>query len=87
VNMETEKSIIRKIIEYIISNHPCGYTEDNLPLEKSLVELGILDSYGVVELVVFLETNWSIVIDDDEITREKMGSIKKMAALVNGKLS
>jgi acyl carrier protein len=84
--MKTKESIAAQITKYVISNHPCEYTEDNLPKEESLVELGVLDSYGVVELVVFLEATWSISIHDDEITREKMGSIKKMSALVVSKL-
>ena len=84
--MDTKNSIINQIKKYIISSHPCEYSEDNIPLEQSLVELGILDSYGVVELVVFIETTWSIAISDDEITREKMGSIEKISALVASKL-
>jgi hypothetical protein len=41
---------------------------------------------GVVELVEFLEKRWSIVIDESEITREKMGGVIKMANLVLEKL-
>jgi acyl carrier protein len=46
------------------------------------VELGFLDSYAVVELVEFLEKNWNIAILNEEITREKMGSLNKMATLI-----
>ncbi len=38
--------------------------------------------YAVVELVEFLEKNWNIAILNEEITREKMGSLNKMAALI-----
>jgi acyl carrier protein len=82
----TELTITDAIIEYVLANHVSPYKQDTLPRDQSLLELGVLDSYGIVELVAFLESNWSIRILDAEITREKMGSIEKMARLVAEKL-
>lgn len=79
-------SIVAIIVDYVLTNHISEYTLDTIPLDQSLVELGVMDSYGVVELVSFLESRWGIRIADAEITREKMGSIHKMAGLVLGKL-
>ncbi len=76
-----------EIIEYVLRNYVTEFDARTLPLDKSLVELGILDSFGVVELVAYLEDRWSISIKDEEITREKMGSIDKMVFLVFGKLN
>ena len=45
-----------------------------------------MDSFGVVDIVVFLEGQFSISINDDEITKELFGSINKMASLVENKL-
>ena len=73
------------IVEYVLQNHPSEFTAEDMPLEKSLVEAGILDSYGMVELVSFLESNWLITIEDHEINRESLGSINKMAILVSKK--
>ena len=73
------------IVEYVLRNHPSEFTAEDMPLEKSLVEAGILDSYGIVELVAFLESNWSITIEDHEINRESLGSINRMAFLVSKK--
>ncbi len=70
------------IIEFVLTNFVTDFVRGSLPLDKSLVELGVLDSYAVVELVSFLEERWSISIPDADITREKMGSIVKMANLV-----
>jgi acyl carrier protein len=80
------ESIRNAIINYVITNQPSSYNTETIPLDQSLLELEVLDSYGVVELVVFLENNWSIKIDDSEITKEKMGSINKMAKLIFEKL-
>lgn len=70
------------IVDFVLTNFITSFDRNNLPLDQSLVDLGVLDSYGVVELVSFLEDRWSIVIPDKDITREKMGSIDKIANLV-----
>ena len=58
-----------------------------LPTEESLVELGYMDSYGVIDVITYLENKWKIKIDDLEITKEKFGSISKIINLVYSKLS
>ena len=55
-------------------------------MDKSLLELGLLDSFGVVELVEHLEEKYEISIEDTELTKEKFGSITKMANLTLEKL-
>lgn len=83
--MAQEDQIRRVIIDYVLTNHVCAYDTETIPLDQSLVELGVMDSYGVVELVDFLERTWAISIADSEITKEKMGSINKMTRLVIAK--
>ena len=58
-----------------------------VPLNKSLVELGYIDSFGVIDLVTYLENKWKVKIENAEITKEKFGSISKMINLVYSKLS
>ncbi len=74
------------LIKYVIENHPSTYTCESLPRDKSLVELGVMDSYGVVELVCFIETNWPISVADDEITMENMAGIDRMTTFIERKL-
>ena len=42
-------------------------------MNKSLVELGYLDSFAVIDLITFIEKEWSIVLENEDITREKNG--------------
>ncbi len=80
-------SLMEELSNYILINHPSEYVRGTLPQEESLVEIGVLDSYGVIELVDFIETTWKCRIEDEELTREKMGSIRKMALLIANKLN
>ena len=82
------ESITIKLIEFILrTNYSNYYNKNNIPLNESLIEIGILDSYGIIELIEFIESTWAIVIEDDEITKEKFGSINKMTQLIQLKLS
>jgi acyl carrier protein len=82
MNFADQKSVADTIAEWTVANFGIGQPAETLPRDESLVELGFIDSYAVVELVEFLEKNWNISILNEEITREKMGSLNKMATLI-----
>jgi acyl carrier protein len=50
-----------------------------------LLEAGIVDSLGVLELVTFLESSFLIKIADEELTPENFSSIASMASFVEQK--
>ena len=74
--------ITSTLVDYILSHHPSRFDRETLPGDESLLELEVLDSAGVIEFIVFAETTWDIEISDEDITKERMGSLNKMAALV-----
>ena len=84
--MDKQKEIVETIIDYLKKGNPVYNELKEIPLNKSLVELGYMDSYGIIDIVTFLEGNYSIKINNDEITKEKFGSINKMAKLVKEKI-
>lgn len=71
----------QKILTYIRDNYVTDSSLD-LPMDSSLIEAGILDSYAIVELVTYLEAEFDIRIPDEDLTKEKFGSINKMAKYV-----
>ena len=78
---EERYKYVQEIIAYIKETYVLDSSRE-LPLDKSLVEEGILDSYAVIELVSFLERQFKIRIPDEDITKENLGSIHKMADYV-----
>jgi len=74
--------ITSTLVDYILSHHPSRFDRETLPRDESLLDLEVLDSAGVIEFIVFAETTWEIEISDEDITKERMGSLNKMAALV-----
>jgi|TARA_B100001989_G_C24530855_1_gene461538 acyl carrier protein len=82
-----EKLKVREsLINYVFEKSDLDKKED-IPLNSSLLAEGVLDSFGIIELVEFIELNWDIKINDEEFTLEKMGSIEKMKILIEEKIS
>ena len=50
--------------------------------EVSLVDQGVIDSFGFIEIVSFVEAEFPIVVADDQITREHFGSVSRIVAFV-----
>jgi len=74
----TADAYVQRILDYLhgaVLLDPAA----EIPLDKSLLESGILDSYGIVDLLTFIEGEFGLSIPDGDVTKEKMGSIRKMA--------
>ena len=55
---------------------------DAITDDQSLLEAGIIDSTGVLELVCFLETTFGIEVLDDEMLPENLDAIRGIANYV-----
>ena len=59
---------------------------DAITHDASLLDSGIIDSTGVLELVSFLETTFGIEVQDEEMLPENLDSIRAIANYVGRKL-
>lgn len=50
--------------------------------DDRLLERGVIDSMGVVEMLSFVEDEFGVAVADDEITETNFGSIRSVAELV-----
>tara|TARA_B100001027_G_C15968837_1_gene198871 strand:+ start:106 stop:378 length:273 start_codon:yes stop_codon:yes gene_type:complete len=85
INKLSEKEVVNEILNFLMLGNP-SLKKQKIPLDKSLMELGYLDSFGIIELVTFLEKKFKVTIEDKEITKEIFGSINKMSKLVVKKI-
>ena len=58
---------------------------DSVADSDSFLENGIIDSTGVLELVLFLEETYNIKVEDDEIIPENLDSLENIAIYVTSK--
>ncbi|VTX65231.1 D-alanine--poly(phosphoribitol) ligase subunit 2 [Fusobacterium nucleatum] len=77
-----DKNRILDIIEEISEDD--SFRED---LDADLLDLGILDSLGMVTLIISLEKNFSIKLPITEINVEDVNTPNKIIKLVEGKVN
>ncbi|MCB0332928.1 MAG: hypothetical protein KDD55_05475 [Bdellovibrionales bacterium] len=59
-----------------------GNDASSLSATDIIPETGLLDSASIIELVVWLESQYSIRLAHDEITVENLGSLESMRSFV-----
>ena len=74
-----------KIRAFIMENFLFG-NDQGLNDDTSLLDEGIIDSTGILELVSFLEEEFSISVEDEEILPENLDSIKNVVAYLERKM-
>lgn len=53
--------------------------------DEQLIEKGVLTSLQTVELVMFMEDRFGIVVEDEELNEETFASVRTIADLVTSK--
>ncbi|GAB1265242.1 acyl carrier protein [Aurantivibrio infirmus] len=84
VNLSETK---QKLRNYILENYLFTDDESALKNEDSLLDLGIIDSTGIMELIVYLEQDFNIKVEDQEMIPENLDSVDNLSAYVTQKLS
>jgi acyl carrier protein len=79
-------SAVQEVRAYIVDNMLLGDDSD-LQSDTSLLDAGILDSTGAMELVAYLEDTFKITVKDEEISPENLDSIERICAFVARKLA
>lgn len=74
-----------KIRQFITDNFLFREDRASLTDSESLLEAGVIDSTGVLELVAFLETEFGLAVGDAEMVPENLDSIGRIVSYVKGK--
>ncbi|OIQ75353.1 D-alanine--poly(phosphoribitol) ligase subunit 2 [mine drainage metagenome] len=78
-------TIHNQIRQYVDDNFLLGARDLQYGNSDSLLDLHILDSTGVLELILFLEQTWGIQVADTEMLPENLDSVDAIAAYVQRK--
>lgn len=77
--------ILDKVRQFVTENFLYTRPDFVLGEEDSLLGTGIIDSMGIMELVVFLEEQFGIEVGDTEITEENLGTLSSIVGYVGTK--
>jgi acyl carrier protein len=73
---------VTKIRQFIFDNFLFDAEEGDLQNDASFLDQGIIDSTGVLELVEWLEDDFGLTIDDEELIPENLDSVNNLAAFI-----
>jgi acyl carrier protein len=71
--------------KYILENFMYSDDQSRLTSELSLIDNGIVDSTGVLELVGFIEETFGFKVDDADLVPDNFDSLAKMTAYIERK--
>jgi acyl carrier protein len=72
--------------QFVVDNFLFGREDGCLANSDSFLQLGIIDSTGIMELVSFLEQRYQITIQDEELIPQNLDSITRLVQFVSHKI-
>ncbi len=74
-----------KVRQFILRDYL--FTDDQAALKNddSFMNGGILDSTGILEMIMFLSEQFGIIVEDDEMVPENLDSVSRVTAYVRRK--
>ena len=78
-------SIKQTIRRYVLENFLFTDDESALKDDDSFLAGGIIDSTGVLEIMLFVEETFDIKVEDEEMLPENLDSIANLVAFVQRK--
>jgi acyl carrier protein len=74
-----------KIEKFIIDELLTGNRAVKIDPDESLIQTGILDSLSLLRMVSFIEEEFGIVVEDDELNLDNLESFNKIINLIERK--
>lgn len=78
-------SIKNEVKQFILKNYLFTTDESRLADGDSLTQKGVVDSTGILELIMHLEESYGIKVADEEMVPENLDSVETIAAFVERK--
>jgi acyl carrier protein len=80
-----EDQMIAERIREFIGDHFPSARRGKLGSQDALLENGIIDSLGVLDLVSFMEETFAITVMDEELLPENFQTIERLTKFVESK--
>ena len=71
------------VLDYVIDEYLDEDEEDEIDVDSPLISSGIVDSFSMVSLKLFLEQKYGIKIPDEQASPEAFDSVRSICEVVN----
>jgi len=77
----TKKQIMEMLLDFI--SRQFLVDRSDIELDKSLIDTGVIDSMGLIEISTFIRQNFNFIITVDQMTRQNFGSVLLMVDYID----
>lgn len=74
-----------QVRDFILENYLFTNDASALGPDESLLDRGIVDSTGMLEIIMFIEDELGVQVEDEEMIPENLDSVNRIAAFVGRK--
>jgi acyl carrier protein len=82
--MTQTQTIEDRVREFVLKQFPLA-RKNGLKPEERWLESGLIDSLGILDLVHFLEEEFTVQVTDEELLPDNFQSLQAVAAFVRAK--
>ncbi len=82
-----DAAIQDRVCDFIVRNFLFGDSGKKPDPDESLIESGIMDSTGILELIEFLEAEFGIEVQESETVPQNLDGLAVLTRFVSSKLS
>ncbi|MGY0619845.1 acyl carrier protein [Lysobacter sp. A378] len=76
-----------RVRQFVHLSFPSALPGEEYSSTQSLIETGVMDSMGVLVMVTWLEEEFGIVVDDEDVIPDNLDSIANLGNYVDRKLA
>jgi len=84
--MNHTEAIGTRIQQWIMQHFPLA-TERKIGITDSLLDSGIVDSLGTLDIILFIEQEFGVTVEEDEMLADHFESVESITKLVNSKVN
>lgn len=84
--MSTRDEVLDRVRRFILVEFPLARSQ-TIRDGDSLLDGGVIDSMGAVEVVTFIETEFRITVSDEEMVSDNFESISSLADFVHERIT
>ena len=78
-------SLRERIQKFILENYLFTSDRSALGLDDSLLGRGIVDSTGMLEIIMFIEEQLGVTVKDEDMIPENLDSVSRIAEFVESR--
>lgn len=80
--MSTTNAVETQIRSYILENFLYTKDEGKLKNTASFLEEGIVDSTGILELLLFVQETFGVQVEDEEVVPDNFDSVERLTRYI-----